>query len=107
MAGEAITLHCVHGDTVLYPLAEIEIDVGGVTVPVKAAVSESLPVLVLLGTDVPELGELLKTDPNSIHSSDVAEAIKKERAKGTPFLMRMASSTGQSGRRDPRDPYVS
>ena len=56
---EPVTLRCAHGDTVLYPLAEVNISVGGLAFVVRAAPSETMPVSVLLGTDVPELGQLL------------------------------------------------
>ena len=39
-------------DTVLCPVAQLELQVDGVPVCVEAAVSELLPVQVLLGTDV-------------------------------------------------------
>ena len=48
-----------HGDTVLYPLADVELEVNGQSIHVEPAVSESLSVAVLLGTDVPELYHLL------------------------------------------------
>ena len=57
--GDAVTIQCAHGDTVLYPVAQVELQVDGVPVCVEAAVSKSLPVQVLLGTDVPELHQLL------------------------------------------------
>ena len=44
--------------TVLYPLADGELEVHSQSIRVEAAVSESLPVAVLLGTDVPELYQL-------------------------------------------------
>ena len=49
--GDAVTIRCAHGDTgdtVLYPLANVEL------------VSDTLPVSVLLGTDVLELDTLLE-----------------------------------------------
>ena len=55
-----MTVCCAHGDTVLYPLAKIEMEVEDVKVGVRAAVSERLPIPVLLGTDVPELGHLYR-----------------------------------------------
>ena len=62
LEGEAIAIQCAHGDTVLYPLAQVEVAVGGRSLEVTAAVSETLPMDVLLGTDVPELGMLLGQD---------------------------------------------
>ena len=55
LMGDAVTIRCAHGDTVLYPLAVLELEVDGISIPVEAAVSESLPVPVLLGRDVPQL----------------------------------------------------
>lgn len=56
---EVIAIRCAHGDTVIYPLAEISMEVEGRKITVEAAVSDTLPVSVLLGTDTPELAELL------------------------------------------------
>lgn len=53
LEGEAVMIRCAHGDMVLYPLAEIDMEVDGVLVSADAAVSEALPVPVLSGTDVP------------------------------------------------------
>ena len=57
--GDAVTIRCAHGDTVLYPLPEIELEVDGQPISTVAAISEMLPVDVLLETDVPELTQLL------------------------------------------------
>ena len=59
LEGEAVTIRCAHGDTVLYPVAKVQVMVDGRAVEVKAAVSETLPMDVLLGKDVPEFYELL------------------------------------------------
>ena len=56
---EQVPIRCAHGDTVMYPLANIEVQLGGMAFMVEAAVSYPLPMSVLLGTDVPQLGELL------------------------------------------------
>ena len=53
-SGEAIVIRCAHGDTVLYPIALVELEVAGRKVIVEAAVSKTLPTAVLLGTDVVE-----------------------------------------------------
>ena len=57
--GEAVTIRCAHGDTVWYLVAKVTMEVDGTPLWVEAAVSDTLPVAVLLGTDVPELGDLL------------------------------------------------
>ena len=72
LEGEAVTVCCSHGDTVLYPLAKIEMEVEGVKVGVRAAVAERLLVPVLLGT---ELGHLLQKDPRAAHSEGVVEEV--------------------------------
>ena len=64
LEGEAVMLRCAHGDTVLYPLADVSMELDGVKLSVKAAVSDSLPVSVLLGTDTLELERLLRVNPN-------------------------------------------
>ena len=53
-----VSICCAHGDTVVYPLAQVEIAVDGTCYSVEAAVSDKLPVSVLLGRDVPELVSL-------------------------------------------------
>ena len=58
-----VTIRCAHGDTVIYPLAEARICVGGRELTVLAAVSDTLPVSMLLGRDVPELMALLGKEP--------------------------------------------
>ena len=42
-----------------YPLAEVEIALGGQVLAVEVGVSRTLPVSVLLGMDVPQLVNLL------------------------------------------------
>ena len=59
----------VHGDiseVVSYPIALVEIHVGEKVYQVEAAVSEKLPVSVVLGRDIPDLVELLCDDFRSI-----------------------------------------
>ena len=73
IAGEAITLRCAHGDTVLYPLADVRMEVDGI--------SETLPVSVLLGTDVSQLGELLRTNPLTVHTTGAGKAMVVTRAQ--------------------------
>ena len=60
---DSATVRCAHGDTVLYPLADLELEVDGHHIRVEAAISETLPVAVLLGRDVPELAQLLGGGP--------------------------------------------
>ena len=75
MTAEEISIRCAHGDTVIYPLAEIEIVVGGRSLTVEAAVADKLPVSVLLGRDVPELGVLLQESDQDIGEMQPGEAM--------------------------------
>lgn len=47
------------GNTVLHPIAKVAIQVDCISLQVDAALSETLPVSVPLGTDVSELRDLL------------------------------------------------
>ena len=60
IVGKVATITCAHGDIKVHPLAEVEVELDGVHLCVEAALSEELPVSVLLGTDVPELTCLLR-----------------------------------------------
>ena len=60
--GEAVAIRCAHGDTELYPLAQISMEVEGRPIEVEAGVSNTLPMGVLLGTDTKELVDLLVCD---------------------------------------------
>ena len=59
---ETVTVQRAHGDVVMYPLARVELEVKGRALTVEAAVSDTLPQSVLLGTDVSDLSELLRTE---------------------------------------------
>ena len=63
----AVRLLCAHGDVITYPLANVLITINGLTISVVAAVSKTLPVSVLLGTDVPDLERLLQWNPVPPH----------------------------------------
>lgn len=62
LEGEAVAIRCAHGDTVLYPLALVQMVVDGRNMEVKAAMSENLPMEILLRTDVPDLPKLLNQE---------------------------------------------
>ena len=55
LEGEIIAIRCAHGDTVLYPLALVDLEINGHHIEVEAVLSGALPMPVLLGTDVPQL----------------------------------------------------
>ena len=59
LEGESVAIRCAHGDTVLYPLALVHREINGHHLDVEAALSETLPMPVLLGTDVPQLQDFI------------------------------------------------
>ncbi len=61
--GQTVQIRCAHGDVTTYPLANIHLEIDGVVVEATAAVSQTLPVSVFLGTDVSQLGQLLQPAP--------------------------------------------
>ena len=67
IVGRVATITCAHGDTKLHPLALVEVELDGSHIQVEAALSEELPVSVLLGTDVPELTHLISGTGSSIN----------------------------------------
>ena len=73
LEGDTVTIKCAHGDIVLYPLANVDLEVDGRRVSVEAAVSGRLPVDVLLGKDVPEFDQLLGSVEASSASTDGQE----------------------------------
>ena len=73
---EQVPIWCAHRDTVMYLLANIEVQLGCVTFVVEDTVLDRLPMSVLLGTDVPSLVELLNgLGRGSGMTSDGGEAI--------------------------------
>uniref|UniRef100_A0A1X7UQR1 Peptidase A2 domain-containing protein n=1 Tax=Amphimedon queenslandica TaxID=400682 RepID=A0A1X7UQR1_AMPQE len=72
---EAVAVRCAHGDTVLNPLAEEEMELGSDRMVVTAAVADRLPVSVPLGMDVRVLGKLLHGEHGVMHSHGVEEAL--------------------------------
>ena len=78
--GKAVAIQCAHGDKVLYPLADIEMEVEWLQVKVQAAVYDRLPVPVLLGTDVPEMGQI-QLLPKTVHTEGVEEVMVVTRAQ--------------------------
>ena len=81
LEGEAVTVRCAHGDTVLYPLSEVELELAGKKMMVRAAISENLPASVLLGTDVPELGSLLSVENLKIGRGGDSYAVTRAQAR--------------------------
>eukprot|EP00731_Ephydatia_muelleri_P002492 Em0001g2492a len=80
--GESAVVRCAHGDSVLYPMAEVNIEVDGCTISAVAAVSDTVPMDVLLGTDVPEVGKLLsRVSADFREQSNALVAITRARAR--------------------------
>ena len=52
LEGEVVAIRCAHGDTALYPLARVHLEINDHSIDVEAALSDTLPMPVLLGTDV-------------------------------------------------------
>lgn len=52
---------CAHEDSVMYPLTIIKMQLGGMAYMVKPAVSDRLPMSILLATDVPQLVKRLNS----------------------------------------------
>lgn len=55
LTDKSVFIKCAHGDTVRYPLARVNIEIEGVTYCLEVAVSDKIPMSVLLGRDVPQL----------------------------------------------------
>ena len=81
LEGQAVTIQCAHGDTVLYPLTEVDLEIDGLPIRVEAAVSDSLPVAVLLGTDVPEMSALLGRESEPKNQQDVMVVVTRAQAR--------------------------
>ena len=81
LEGKWVSSRCVHGDTVLYPLADIKLVVEGIPVTVEAAVADSLPVEVILGTDASRTTELLGRRAGSVFFAQEHVMVVTTRAK--------------------------
>ena len=94
LEGEAVAIRCAHGDTVLYPLAQVRMEVEGKFLEVQAAVADRLPVVVLLGTDVPQLVDLLAGEMQEVVTTDaiVVEQQSKERQSEVLVWKRMMTN---------------
>ena len=93
-------------DTVLYPLANVTIEVEGSNFPITSAVSTGLPVSVLLGTDVPQLGGTtpfqsincasIEAMDHALVSNRAQRKTAGERRKGVERKRATVCSTGQA-----------
>ena len=55
LSDKFICIKCAHGDTVRYPLARVNIEIEAAKYCLEVAVSDKIPMSVLLGRDVPQL----------------------------------------------------
>ena len=94
LGGEAVTIQCAHGDIVSYPLAKVEMMVLGKHIVVEAAVSETLPRSVLLGTDVQELTELVGKLEKQNDSKVFAVLTRSQTRKELRELQRREKESG-------------
>ena len=87
LPGKAVAIRCAHGDTVLYPLAKVHLEVDGQSLNITAAFAERLLVSVLLGIDVPLLTELLSGKLSTVKPvSKIEHALVVTRAKAKKQL---------------------
>ena len=68
--GECVSMQCAHGDWKSYPTAIVDVDVGGKTYTLKAAVAENLPRHALLGRDVKDLVKMIIRE-DKVHNHQV------------------------------------
>ena len=64
LEGKPTIIQCAHGDAIAYPLAEVQLQIQGKSMLVRAAVSDILPQSALVGTDVPGMLEMLQGAAN-------------------------------------------
>ena len=60
LVGKVVAVRCAHGDSIEYPLADVDVEIEGRRMTIRAGVSDRLPVQILLGRDVPQLVDLLQ-----------------------------------------------
>ena len=97
LEGDGVVVRCVHGDSALYPLCNVRIELEGRYIQVVAAVSDTLPTSVLLGTDVSELGKLLgmKIAPKTTSPGEQRAYMVTTRAKEAGGALERTGEWGQ------------
>ena len=89
LEGESI-IACAHGDAIAYPLAAIELEIQGKPMLINAAVSDTLPQSVLVGTDVPGMLEMLQMKQNTDGREEPLQkalAVAISYARGQPAVV--------------------
>ena len=104
LPGEAVTVLCAHGDAMPYPLAYVDMEVEGMQLRTKAAIAKELPVAALLGTDISQLGELLRMNTqtrstNTMNHVMVVTRAQAEREKEEAELQRQQTERSAAAAR--------
>ena len=99
LPGEAVTVLCAHGDAMLYPLAYVDMEVEEMQLRTKAAIAKELPVAALLGTDILQLGELLRMNTqtrstNTMNHAMVATRAQAEREEEAELQLQQTERSG-------------
>lgn len=81
LEGDSIAICCAHGDTVVYPLARVEVEVDGQAHEVEAAVSTKLPMSMLMGTDVPALPALVTAKLGEVETAHAVMTRAQKKAQ--------------------------
>ena len=76
-----VPIRCAHGDTHMYPFAEVQIEVEGSSFTVEVGVADCLPVSVLLGKDVPEVVRLTHKRGHVNQETDALVVTTRAQAK--------------------------
>lgn len=75
MRDRVVVVRCVHGESVQYPLANVTVQIAGKQFTVRAGVSETLPVQMLLEHDVSDMLSLLRegnpVDCDTVSNTDI------------------------------------
>ena len=91
LEGELTIIQCAHGDAIAYPLAAIELEIQGKPVLVNAAVSDTLPQSVLVGTDVPGMLEMLQMKQSTEEGEELLQkalaVVTRSRAHGSQLML--------------------
>ena len=74
-----VSVQCVHGDHVSYPLAKVKVVIDGRSYFVEAAVVKKLPASVLLGRDMPELVQIGGATEEVLAAMTRAQAKRRSR----------------------------
>ena len=97
--GETVPVRYSHGDVTFYPLANVRLCIQGTEFTIRAALSPTLPVSVLLGTDTPHLGQLLSVQAPGGHLAEamiVTRAQAKARQEAEADRIRREAESGAS-----------